>query len=135
MESVMFRLFLLLIIPFCLHAANTTNGARIYEQYCATCHGSDLQGGMAQSLIDGVWQFGSKDSHVFRNVKFGIPDRGMPGFEGSMSDQDVKDDRVIHEEVILKNLGRVRDVCCGPDGAIYVVLNQPGMIIRLSPAE
>jgi glucose/arabinose dehydrogenase len=41
-------------------------------------------------------------------------------------------DRVIHEETILKNAGRVRDVSTGPDGAIYVVLNNPDTVVRLS---
>ena len=48
---------------------------------------------------------------------------------------DVKDQRVLHDEVILKNAGRVRDVACGPDGAIYVVLNEPGTILRLTPIK
>ena len=46
---------------------------------------------------------------------------------------DIQDDRVVHQQVILKNAGRVRDVACGPDGAIYVVLNKPDIILRLSP--
>lgn len=46
---------------------------------------------------------------------------------------DLEDNRVLHQEIILKNAGRVRDVGCGPDGAIYVVLNGPGMILRLTP--
>ena len=46
---------------------------------------------------------------------------------------DIEEERVMHEEVILKNAGRVRDVRCGPDGAIYVVLNEPGTILRLVP--
>jgi glucose/arabinose dehydrogenase len=46
---------------------------------------------------------------------------------------DIENDRVMHEEVILKNAGRVRDVVCGPDGAIYVVLNNPGTLLRLVP--
>jgi glucose/arabinose dehydrogenase len=46
---------------------------------------------------------------------------------------DIEQDRVIHQETILKNAGRVRDVACGPDGLIYVVLNRPGMVLRLSP--
>jgi len=45
----------------------------------------------------------------------------------------IEEDRVIHEETILKNAGRVRDVATGPDGAIYVVLNDPGAVIRLTP--
>ena len=32
----------------------------------------------------------------------------------------IEDERVVHEEVILKGQGRVRDVSTGPDGAIYV---------------
>ncbi|MGC9355855.1 MAG: PQQ-dependent sugar dehydrogenase [Mariniphaga sp.] len=39
----------------------------------------------------------------------------------------------MHQEVILKGAGRVRDVSTGPDGAIYVVLNNPGKVVRLSP--
>lgn len=48
---------------------------------------------------------------------------------------DVEEDRVMHEEVILKNAGRVRDVTCGPDGAVYIVLNGPDVILRLTPGE
>jgi aldose sugar dehydrogenase len=47
---------------------------------------------------------------------------------------DIEQDRVIHQETILKNAGRVRDVACGPDGAIYVVLNRPDIILRLTPS-
>jgi len=46
---------------------------------------------------------------------------------------DIEADRVLHQETILKNAGRVRDVACGPDGLIYIVLNRPGMVLRLSP--
>jgi glucose/arabinose dehydrogenase len=42
--------------------------------------------------------------------------------------------RVVHEEVLFKGLGRVRDVVNGPDGTLYVVLNDPGRIVRMVPA-
>ena len=48
---------------------------------------------------------------------------------------DIENDRVVHQEIILKNQGRVRDINCGPDGAIYVVLNEPGKILRLTPVK
>ena len=48
---------------------------------------------------------------------------------------DIKENRVLHDQVILKNFGRVRDIACGPDGAIYVVLNDPGKVLRLTPLE
>lgn len=41
---------------------------------------------------------------------------------------------VVEEEVILSEQGRVRDVATGPDGFIYVALNDPDRIIRLIPA-
>ena len=46
---------------------------------------------------------------------------------------DIKGNRVLHQEIILKNAGRVRDVACGPDGSIYAVINGPGMVLRLTP--
>jgi len=50
----------------------------IYSSSCASCHGPDLQGGNAQSLIDGIWQFGDGAGYVSRNIKFGVPHLGMP---------------------------------------------------------
>jgi glucose/arabinose dehydrogenase/4-amino-4-deoxy-L-arabinose transferase-like glycosyltransferase len=41
--------------------------------------------------------------------------------------------RAVHQEVLFKGLGRVRDVVNGPDGYLYVALNQPGRIVRLVP--
>lgn len=46
----------------------------------------------------------------------------------------IEEDRVLHDELILANRGRVRDVTTGPDGAIYVVLNDPGTVLRLTSA-
>jgi len=44
----------------------------------------------------------------------------------------VEQERVLHQEVLMKGFGRVRDVKTGPDGAIYVVFNAPDRIVRLS---
>ena len=46
---------------------------------------------------------------------------------------DIEKDRVMYLQTIIKNGGRVRDLCTGPDGAIYVVLNNPDILIRMSP--
>ena len=40
---------------------------------------------------------------------------------------------LIVDEVFLKNYGRVRDLKFGPDGALYVLLNKPDVILRLTP--
>ena len=48
---------------------------------------------------------------------------------------EVKDGAYVSEQILLKGHGRVRDVTTGPDGAIYVVLNGPDQILRLTPQE
>jgi glucose/arabinose dehydrogenase len=47
----------------------------------------------------------------------------------------IKDNKVIHQEVLLNKIGRMRNVEESPDGFIYVSLEAPGMIIRLVPVE
>ena len=47
----------------------------------------------------------------------------------------IEDNRVVHQEVLLKDMARLRDVGSGPDGCLYVVMNDPGRIVRLVPAE
>lgn len=62
-----------------------------YQEFCANCHGQDFQGGNAQSLVDGVWQFGDGNSYIFRNIKFGIQHLGMPSYEASLTDDEIDD--------------------------------------------
>jgi glucose/arabinose dehydrogenase len=42
---------------------------------------------------------------------------------------------LVEHERILQGMGRVREVTVGPDGLVYVALNQPDKIIRLVPAR
>lgn len=42
---------------------------------------------------------------------------------------------VMEVEEILLGQGRVRDVVCGPEGAVYIVLNDPDKVVRLVPAK
>jgi glucose/arabinose dehydrogenase len=42
--------------------------------------------------------------------------------------------KATHQEIVLSGRGRIRDVVCGPDGAIYVLTEGPNRILRLTPA-
>ena len=60
-------------------------------------------------------------------------------FAGALKQQElrrlrIRNREVVEQELILKNIGRVRDVADGPDGYLYVILNEPDTIIRLLPA-
>lgn len=45
---------------------------------------------------------------------------------------ELKDGAVVHQEIVFKSIGRIRDVVSGPDGYLYVSL-EPGRIARLVP--
>lgn len=47
----------------------------------------------------------------------------------------IEGNKVIGEEQILKNIGRLRNVKMGPDGYLYIAVEQPGYIFRLKPLE
>jgi glucose/arabinose dehydrogenase len=47
----------------------------------------------------------------------------------------IENGQVTHQEVLFRGLGRVRDVVDGPDGYLYVAINDPGVIVRLVPAD
>jgi glucose/arabinose dehydrogenase len=67
------------------------DGATLYGQNCAQCHGANLNGGNAAGLIDGIWQFGAEDGYVFRNIKFGIAHLGMPSYEATLADNEIRE--------------------------------------------
>ncbi len=86
----------LVLIPWTFSCNRATAGSQdddraalLYDQYCSTCHGTDLRGGNAQSLLDGIWQFGDGRGYVSRNIKFGIPHLGMPSYENTLTDNEI----------------------------------------------
>jgi glucose/arabinose dehydrogenase len=61
-------------------------------------------------------------------------------FVGSLLQQELRrlvvdQGAVLSEEVILRGAGRVRDVVSSQDGYLYLVLNNPDRIVRLSPVD
>lgn len=47
----------------------------------------------------------------------------------------IEGDKIESEEIILKGYGRVRDVKFGLDGALYLAINRPDLIVRLTPLK
>ena len=48
---------------------------------------------------------------------------------------EIAGNKVVHQEILFKGIGRVRDIVNGPDGYLYVVLNAPDRIERIVPVE
>jgi len=58
------------------------------------------------------------------------------GLSGANVDRlRVADAKLTEREEIVHAPGRVRDVVCGPDGTLYIVLNEPDKVVRLVPAD
>jgi glucose/arabinose dehydrogenase len=60
-----------------------------FTKLCASCHGADLKGEIAQSLLDGSWQFGAGRSDIMRSIKFGYPHHGMPSWGSVLADEEI----------------------------------------------
>jgi len=80
-------------------------GKRLYDANCAACHGNQAQGAVKAGitisileeqrgkqppdLTDNQWDHGSTDGEIFGVIKRGLPPSMMPGFGGSLSDDDI----------------------------------------------
>jgi glucose/arabinose dehydrogenase len=83
-------LFFTAVFTFLIFGACGQDGATLYQQNCAQCHGADLNGGNATSLVDEIWQFGEGSSYIFRNIKFGIAHLGMPSYGKTLKDDEIR---------------------------------------------
>lgn len=61
-------------------------------------------------------------------------------FVGALAFEEIRrlkivEGKVISQEVILKNYGRIRGLKFGADGALYALVNKPDAILRITPRE
>jgi glucose/arabinose dehydrogenase len=61
-------------------------------------------------------------------------------FVGALGQQElrrlvVEGETVKSQEILFKGIGRVRNLLNGPDGYLYVVMNEPARILRVAPAD
>lgn len=161
-------LALALLIPALAPAAGEVDSVEVlYREHCGQCHGNALSGGnygwplrtLGIHYDGSPWiQQGSAvdlldPSH---NWTPSIAACGMEFYTGSAFPRwhgdlligslgkqelhrlDLKNQNVIGDEILLKNMGRIRDVATGPDGLIYIIANPSdkngsGAVYRLVP--
>ena len=71
-------------------AAVPPGAAALYARLCANCHGPDLNGGMASSLVDGDWQYGDTDGDLYASIAKGLELAGMPSFREGLSPAQIQ---------------------------------------------
>jgi glucose/arabinose dehydrogenase len=76
----------LLCLGVSAHAANLAASAKLYQTYCASCHGVEMQGAEGPSLVDATWIHGEPTkSNLVKIISKGVPNKGMPAWAGTLS--------------------------------------------------
>ncbi|MBL9188432.1 MAG: PQQ-dependent sugar dehydrogenase [Opitutaceae bacterium] len=73
-----------------------------YAQLCASCHGKNLEGGQAPSMLDDVWTAGGDDESLFKSIRNGFPEKGMPPWGAMVPEKEIRAMVIyIHEQRAL----------------------------------
>jgi mono/diheme cytochrome c family protein len=83
--------------PVAATTESLSDGKRIYQRYCASCHGSNAEGGPGNDLIpaapdltDKEWKRGSTDGEIFSVIKNGVPpELNMIPFGDQIKDTEI----------------------------------------------
>ncbi|WP_428423703.1 c-type cytochrome [Methylibium sp.] len=67
-------------------------GEELFGRNCQLCHNSRGKGGKAPQLLRGAWGPGgaNSDEFMFNTIKNGRPNTQMGGFNGSLSDTEIR---------------------------------------------
>jgi glucose/arabinose dehydrogenase len=63
---------------------DTLQAAVHYRQYCGGCHGEKMD-----AFVDRQWKHGNTRADLFKAVKFGYYDEGMPAFDSAFTDAEI----------------------------------------------
>jgi len=73
-------------------AVAAADGAAIFKNNCAMCHGADGKGSSAlktPNFTDPKWQAATKDEEIRDVIKNGKKGTAMPPFGGQLKDEDI----------------------------------------------
>ncbi|CAM3136068.1 PQQ-dependent sugar dehydrogenase [Rariglobus hedericola] len=82
-----------LLVPAALTTAAeqpARDARKIYAEFCASCHGANMEGGSAPSLVSGQWRYGGDDAALSTSIRNGRPQNGMPGFGATVSEKEIR---------------------------------------------
>ena len=62
---------------------------KLFQDFCSSCHGEQMQGGSGSNLTDAQWLHGSAVEAIAATIKNGAAGGGMPAFAKTFSDQQL----------------------------------------------
>ncbi len=71
-------------------AAAIAKGESIFKTSCASCHGGAGEGGVGPNLTDDYWLHGGSMKDLFKTIKYGVPEKGMPTWQASIKPTDIQ---------------------------------------------
>jgi cbb3-type cytochrome c oxidase subunit III len=69
---------------------NDHPGAAVYMNYCSACHGKNLEGGQAPSLLTTKWKQGESKKAVAQTIKKGVANTPMMAWENMLTDKQIE---------------------------------------------
>lgn len=66
--------------------AQSQSVGELYKQNCISCHGDNMAGGSAPSMLDDEWLTDGSDRALYNAIYDGIEDAGMPAYKGGLSE-------------------------------------------------
>jgi cytochrome c oxidase cbb3-type subunit 3 len=66
-----------------------SDAAILFKNTCAACHREDAGGNVGPNLTDNYWLHGGKLQDVFKSIKYGWKDKGMPEWKANMSAKQI----------------------------------------------
>lgn len=82
-------LLLALLFTFISSDLSAQDALITYKTYCAGCHGAQLEGGSAGTLIKTDWGYGRGKGALRKNIKFGIPGTDMVAWGKILKDEEI----------------------------------------------
>lgn len=69
--------------------SDTPEGIRLYKQFCASCHGINMKGGIAPSLLLEKLKFGNSKEAIVKIIKEGVPATSMIAYGQTLGTEKV----------------------------------------------
>src|SRR5204862_3214055 len=67
-----------------MNPADSGNVESNYKNFCGGCHGEKMD-----AFVDRKWKYGSSREELFKGIKYGYADGGMPAYDSAFNDQGI----------------------------------------------
>lgn len=65
-----------------------TQGKKLFDSRCVTCHGAQGEGVVGPNLTDEYWIYGGSLKDIFRTIRHGVPGTPMTAWKHILSDEE-----------------------------------------------